>query len=248
MRERALAWEGCLNVRDLGGHPTEDGGETLWDRVIRADSVHSLTDQGWEALAADGVATIVDLRSHGERADDPPRDLDLDVVHVPLLAEEGDPVYRKIDAVAKTAVEGAHATRLFYLEVLRRWNTRFAEAISAVAAAQPGAVVVHCAVGKDRTGLISALLLRVAGVSIRDIADDYALSSPNLEPRWRPWVDEAADEPQREHRLRMVASPARSMLGVIDALEAEHGSIAEYLRSAGLDATTVASARARLRG
>ena len=248
MRERTLAWEGCLNVRDLGGHPTEDGGETLWDRVIRADSVHSLTDKGWEALPAHGVATVVDLRSHGERADDPPRDLELDVVHVPLLAEEGDPVYRKIDAVAKTAVDGADATRLFYLEVLRRWNERFAAAIEAVAAARPGAVVVHCAVGKDRTGLISALLLRVAGVPISDIADDYALSSPNLESRWRPWVDEASDEPERAQRLRLVASPAGSMLGVLDALEAEHGSIAEYLRSAGLDETTVASARARLRG
>ena len=85
-------------------------------------------------------------------------------------------------------------------------------------------------------------------MSISDIADDYALSSPNLESRWRPWVDEAADEPEREHRLRMVASPAWSMLGVLDALEAEHGSIAEYLRSAGLDEPTVASARARLRG
>ena len=248
MRERGLAWDGCLNVRDLGGHPTEDGDETRWGRVIRADSVHSLSDSGWKSLASHGVATVVDLRTHGERADDPPRELDLAVVHVSLMAEEGDSVYRKIDALASSAVDGSDATRLFYLEVLRRWDGRFAAAVAAVADARPGAVVVHCAVGKDRTGLVTALLLRLAGVPIRDIADDYALSSPNLESRWRPWVDEAADEPERAHRLRMVASPAAAMLGVLAALEDEHGSVADYLRSAGLDEAGVASARARLRG
>lgn len=248
MQDRALAWEGCLNVRDLGGHPTEDGAETLWGRVIRADSVRSLTDAGWAALKAHGVSTVVDLRSHGELADDPPRELELDVVHVPVLAEEGDPVWREIDLAKAPAADGVDQTRRFYLELLRRWDDRFATAIAAVAEAPAGGVVVHCKVGKDRTGIVAGLLLRLAGVSREDVAADYALSSPNLEAQALPWVEEGRDELERARRLRIVASPAGSMRGVLEAIEGEHGSVAAFLRAGGLDEATVAAARSRLRG
>jgi len=248
MRERALAWDGCLNVRDLGGLTTEDGEETRWGSVIRADSVRSLTDVGWKELAAHGVATVVDLRSHGELADDPPRELGLGVVHVPLYAEEGDPVWREIDQVKLPATDGVDQTRRFYLETLRRWDDRFAAAIAAVAEARAGGVVVHCKVGKDRTGLVAALLLRLAGVSITTVAADYALSSSNLETQALPWVEEASDELERARRLRIVASPAGAMSGVLEAIEVEHGSVAGFLCSAGLEEATVAAARSRLRG
>lgn len=248
MQDRALAWQGCLNVRDLGGHPTEDGGETVWGRVIRADSVRSLSDAGWAALTAHGVSTVVDLRSHGELADDPPRELDLDLVHVPVLAEEGDPVRREIDTAKERATDGVDQTRRFYLELLRRWDDRFAVAIAAVAKARAGGVVVHCKVGKDRTGIVAALLLRLAGVSREDVAADYALSSPNLEAQALLWVEEARDELERARRLRIVASPAGAMRGVLEAIEGEHGSVAAFLRRGGLDETTVAAARSRLRG
>ncbi|HEY6017128.1 MAG TPA: tyrosine-protein phosphatase, partial [Gaiellaceae bacterium] len=82
---RVLAWDGCVNVRDLGGLPLEDGGETAYRVVVRSDSVRTLTDAGWEALAAYGVERVVDLRFEEELAEDPPRELDVEVVHVPLL-------------------------------------------------------------------------------------------------------------------------------------------------------------------
>lgn len=248
MQDRTLAWDGCLNVRDLGGHPTEDGAETLWGSVIRADSVRSLTDAGWAALTAHGVSTVVDLRSHGELADDPPRELELDVVHVPVLAEEGDPVWREIDTAKQWATDGDDQTRRFYLELLRRWNDRFAAAIAAVSEARAGGVVVHCKVGKDRTGIVAALLLRLAGVSREDVAADYGLSAPRLEAQALPWVEEARDELERARRLRIVASPAGAMSGVLEAIEAEHGSVARFLRAGGLDEASVAAAGSRLRG
>src|SRR5262249_24471543 len=75
LHRRELAWDGCLNVRDLGGHPTDDGGETRYGAVVRADSVRQLSDAGWAALVEYGVDTIVDLRMDQELAADPPADL-----------------------------------------------------------------------------------------------------------------------------------------------------------------------------
>jgi protein-tyrosine phosphatase len=244
VRERRLVWDGCLNIRDLGGHPTEDGCSTRWGSVIRADSVRALTDSGWDALVAHGVRTIVDLRSHGELAADPPRDAPVDVVHVSVLPEQHDPVWAELDLAADDV---ALEKQRFYVEALRRWGDRFAEAIATVAHAPDAPVVVHCQVGKDRTGLVAALLLRLAGVPAGNVAADYALSAENLAPQSRPWVDEAADEVERERRSRLVATPAASMLGVLAAIESEHGSAAGFLRAHGLSTETVARARARLR-
>ncbi len=243
-RTRTLAWDGCLNVRDLGGHLTEDGGSTRWGSVIRSDSVQALTDAGWDSLVAHGVHTIVDLRSHGELAADPPRDAPVDVVHLSVLPEQDDPVWAELE-VAGVDVE--QEKEFFYVEWLRRWGDRFAAAIAAVAEARDGPVVVHCQVGKDRTGLVSVLLLRLAGVSAEDVADDYALSAPNLEPQSRPWVAEAPDDVERQRRERLVATPAASMLGVLAAVDREHGSAAGFLRAHGLSDETIARARARLR-
>ncbi len=244
MRERTLAWDGCLNVRDLGGHPTEDGGETRFGSVIRADSVHTLTDAGWDALVAHGVRTIVDLRSHGELEADAPRDVPVDVVHVPVLPEHGDPVWDELDVSAEDEVS---EKRLFYVESLRRWGDRFAAAVAAVAHAPEAPVVFHCQAGKDRTGILAALLLRLAGVSREDAAADYALSAANLEPHWRRWWDETADPEELVRRKRMLATPAAAMLAVLADVEAEHGSAAGFLRAHGLSDETVSRARARLR-
>jgi protein-tyrosine phosphatase len=242
---RDLAWDGCLNVRDLGGHRTEDGVETRWGSVIRADSVRTLTDAGWDSLVAHGVARIVDLRSHGELAADPPRDVPVEVVHVSVMAEHGDPVWEEIEALADADPE--RGPQIFYRESLRRWGDRFAEAVAAVSHAPDAPVVVHCQGGRDRTGLVAALLLRLAGVSREDAAADYALSSSRLEPNWRRWVDEAPDEDERERRLRLSATPAAAMLDTLERLEREHGSAGAFLRAHGLSDETVARARARLR-
>ena len=248
MHDRTLDWEGCLNVRDLGGFATEDGGETRWGSVIRADSVRALTDTGWEALARHGVATVVDLRSHDELAGDPPRALDLDVVHVPVVGEPDDPAWPEIRAGARAAAtEDGEDKSAFYLQIVRRWSEGFAAAIAATAVARPGGVVIHCHSGKDRTGLVVAFLLRLAAVPAEAVAQDYALSAGNLVVPMGAWIDEADDDDERSRRQRMAASPAGAMRRVLEALEDEHGSVAGFLRAAGLDEPTVDAARARLR-
>src|ERR687887_569077 len=123
MATRELVWDGCLNVRDLGGHRTSDSRETRFSAVVRADSVRRLTDEGWEALLDYGIRTIVDLRFHEELEADPPRDLPVELVHVPVFPAPGDPLWRRIDRMEKGTG---------YLLLLEKGRSQFAEAVAAV--------------------------------------------------------------------------------------------------------------------
>jgi hypothetical protein len=246
--ERRLEWEGCLNVRDLGGHPTEDGGETRVGAVVRADSVRRLTDSGWSSLVEYGIRRIVDLRLASELEEDAPGDVPVEVVHVSFL--EDLPLDRQIEIFQRwvDAPDDVTATRDGYLEMLDMYRPNVAAAVSAVAGAPEGGVLIHCMGGKDRTGLVAALLLRLAGVPVADIAADYGLSSENIKPLWQQWVDDAGDENEQELRRRLSASPADAMTQVLETLEREHGSVEAYLLDAGLSPEDVESARRRLRG
>jgi protein-tyrosine phosphatase len=244
--ERTLIWDGCVNVRDLGGHATEDGRTTRFGAVVRADSVRTLTDAGWDALLAYGVSRIVDLRLHSELALDPPRELSVEVVHVPLMHEIDDEEWVEIDAIGDAQPDAAASTRAVYLEFLERRRPQFAQAFAAVAGAPEGTVVVHCHSGKDRTGLVVALLLRAVGVDIETIAADYALSGPNLREQLVTWVAAADDDVERERRRRIGSAPAEAMVAVLEELERRYGSVREYLHAAGVQAETLDRATARL--
>jgi protein tyrosine/serine phosphatase len=245
--ERRLDWEGCLNVRDLGGHPTEDAGETRMGVVVRADSVRRLTEAGWQSLVDYGIRRILDLRLESELEEDPPGDLPVEVVHVSFL--EDVPLERQIEIFQRwiDAPDDVTATRDGYLEMLVEYRGNVAAAISAVAGAPEGGVLVHCMGGKDRTGLVAALLLRLAGVSVADIAADYGLSAENIKPLWQVWVEDAGDENERELRRRLSASPAEAMAQVLETLERERGSVREYLLDAGASDKDLDHVVARLR-
>ncbi len=248
MTERRLDWEGCLNVRDLGGHPTEDGGETRMGAVVRADSVRRLTDAGWQSLVEYGIRRIVDLRLASELEEDAPGEVPVEVVHVSFL--EDVPLDRQIEIFQRwiDAPDDVSATRDGYLEMLDSYRKNVAAAVAAVAGAPDGGVLIHCMGGKDRTGLVAALLLRLVGVPVADIAADYGLSAENIKPFWQQWVEDAGDENERELRRRLSASPAEAMAQVLEALEREHGSAEGYLRGAGVTAHDIESARSRLLG
>jgi protein tyrosine/serine phosphatase len=247
-RSRDLDWDGCLNVRDLGGHRTEDGVETRYGAIVRADSIRLLTDAGWAAAVDYGVRTVVDLRMDVELAADPPAELPVDVVHVPFFQDENEQAFAEVEAAAAAAPDYATATREVYLVFLERFRENVAAAISAVARAPEGAVVVHCMGGKDRTGLLTALLLHVAGVDDEQIAADYALSEERLQPRHEAWLAEAGTEAERERIRRIAATPAESMVGVLDELKRRYGSVEAYLRGGGLSDDDLRLARERLRG
>ena len=247
MKTETLAWEGCLNVRDLGGHPTAGGGTTRAGSIVRADSIRNLSDGGWKALVDHGIATIVDLRFHEELEADPPAELPVEVVHISLLGEL-DPEYgSELDALAAAAGDEVAGTREVYLEFLERNRANFGHVFRAIAAAPEGGIVVHCAGGKDRTGLVVALLLSLAGVPEEDVAADYALSERNLAARSAEWIAAAEDEADRERRRRISLCPPESMLGVLRELGRRYGSVAGFLRAAGVGEDELERVRARLR-
>lgn len=245
-RNRDLAWDGLLNARDLGGHPTEDGDETRWGSIVRADSVRQLSEEGWRAVVDYGVRTVVDLRSEEELAADPPAELPVDAVHVSFFDDRPD-VFEQVEEASAGAATHAEATRDVYLIFLEHFRANVAAAIRAVAQAPDGGVVVHCHGGKDRTGLVSAFLLRLAGVSIEDIATDYSLSEERLRTRHEEWFAQAADEAELERLHRISKTPASAMVDVLEELERRYGSIAGYLRAGGATDEELQRARARLR-
>jgi protein-tyrosine phosphatase len=245
--ERRLLWDGCLNVRDLGGHQTEDGGETRYRAVVRADSVRQLTDAGWSALVGYGIRTIVDLRRQSELDEDPPDELRVKVVHVPFVTDSEEERQLVVAERWLAAPDEASAVRDGYLEMLDTYCANVAAAVAVVGRAPEGGVLVHCLGGKDRTGLVAALLLRLAGVGIADIAADYGVSAEYLRPMLDGWIAGAGDAGEREFRRRLSASPPEAMAHVLEELERRHGSVAAYLLSCGASEADLERARARLR-
>jgi len=246
---RTLTWDGCVNVRDLGGIPLEGGGTTRFGAVIRSDNIRGLTEDGWRALRRHGVARIVDLRWPEELAQDPPRELDVEVVHVsvigPSLAESRD-YLRTLDDHVDSVDDVADHYAWSYVEFLERNRGRFGLALGAIADAE-GPVVIHCMGGKDRTGLVAALLLRLAGAALDEIGRDYSLSGPNLAATLESWLADAPNERERRRREKLSGTPAIAMARVIAEIEGRHGSVAGYLEAAGLRTEQVERLRERLR-
>jgi protein-tyrosine phosphatase len=238
---RLLAWEGCLNARDLGGYQTEDGHETRWGAVVRSDSPAALTEAGRAALADYGVRAIVDLRLPTELADHPnpfaePGDHGIVYTNVSFI----DPAAAPPDAVSTLAED--------YLQMLDRYRQGVAEAMAAIARAPEGVVVIHCAAGKDRTGLISALLLGLVGVPAETIAADYAMTAELLWPREQAWLEglDPEERAEREAMLARYAPTAEVMLAVLEGLGERFGGVEPYLLATGLGTDDLDRLRERL--
>ncbi|GAA2054933.1 hypothetical protein GCM10009820_14450 [Leifsonia soli] len=171
---RNLDWDGLPNVRDLGGLPTRlsDTGTTVMGRVARGPRRELLTSAGWLAASRWGLRSVVDLRSAGESG---PRDADPEAVPPEgvtiTLAPTEDQTHPEFRDVCLPILDSPE----YWQHNVRILPGLIRETLEAIAASQPG-VLIHCAAGRDRTGMISALLLANAGVSIDGIVADYAES------------------------------------------------------------------------
>jgi protein-tyrosine phosphatase len=216
-RDRVLVWDGCVNVRDLGGLPLEGGGETRYGVIVRADSIRTLTREGWQALLDYGVRSAIDLRAADELAADDPRiEAPIPVVHAPLAPSNLD----------------WPSMRDGYQGLLESARQQFVESIRLLSGAETP-VVVHCQGGRDRTGLVVALALALAGVDYETIAADHALSDES----WAPYLDafyaEAETESERERRRRITAPAGRTMAEILEELGRRYGGVRRYLTDGG---------------
>ena len=225
MKKRALGWEGCSNVRDLGGLRTGGGHKTRWKAIVRSDSPARLSAAGWSALYGYGIRTIITLRTHGMTEDELNfKSRYADIATVQVAIED----VTDTEFVQQWAASGLWSTPLYYQDALRRWPERHAAAISAIAQARAGGVLFHCIRGNDRTGIIALLLLALAGVTSDDIIADYELSP----------------DPERDELLRGEHSSVReAILGALAGLD-----IDSYLRMGGVSQDDLAAVRKRLLG
>ena len=217
--------------------------------VVRADNVRRLTAAGWQAAFDHGVRRVVDLRFENEVPGERDARGDFEVVVVPLRRGHNPEAARAFEQALLAADDVAPVFAAGYIRTLEDLPERVGRAVAAVAdtPARDG-VVVHCFAGKDRTGIVSALLLSLVGVPDELIADDYAASDPGVEALSTPWFEAARDETELEIRRRVSTSPRATMLDVLAWVHESAGGPDEYLRSAGVTDAQLCTLRARLGG
>jgi protein-tyrosine phosphatase len=235
--DRRIKLPGTVNLRDVGGYPAAGGRTLRWRTLLRSDALHRLDDSGREALAGLGLRTVVDLRTDSEvRA--APSLLDgtgAQTFHVPMF-----------DAAAIGGLPPELAA--VYQYMIDECGGAIAAAIGRLCGdgALPG--LVHCTAGKDRTGLVVALVLEVTGVPDEIIAADYAMSESYL----------GTGAASAISRIRAISGVGRWLdLGALGAspqvihdalarIRARSGSVADYLLGNGLTAADLGSLRASL--
>ena len=240
MPSRTLDFEGCVNFRDLGGYRTADGRTVAWRRLFRADGLNKLTPADRAQLRDLGLSTVIDLRTTDEaaqRGSFPVDEVPVRYVGLPLTdvlpATEDLPAWKEAAYVA---------TR--YGAMVSDGGPVLTEAIRVLASGDSLPAVMHCSAGKDRTGVLSALVLAFLGVPDETIVDDYTLSAAAMErlferlkleypesveavERYAPAVLHVVPETMEEFLASM-----RSGYGSYDELAAALGvaDAVEYLR------------------
>jgi protein-tyrosine phosphatase len=244
---RSLPWDGCFNVRDLGGLETASGGRTRRGAVVRADNMRGLSASGWQAAIDHGVRRLVDLRFEGEGLGEASPPDGVAVVAVSLFGQHDPELARAFDERVRNEDDVAAVFAAGYIDTLENSPDRVATAVAAVADTDHAdGVVIHCLAGKDRTGIVSALLLGVADVPDEVVAADYAQSGPNMEPRFVEWLASAGTAAELEFRRRLVEAPVETMMAVLSWLRNSTGGAAGYLRQAGLTEGQILRLRMRL--
>jgi len=245
---RAVVLDGVHNFRDLGGYPA-DGGTTRWGLVYRADGLGRLTPEDVAVLRDRGLGTVIDLRTDAELAERGRFPVDLHDVtfhHLPVL----DRTWQATDV---PDVENAHDFLMWaYRDMLRVGAPKIADALHIIADPEVTPVVFHCAAGKDRTGLVAAMLLAVLGVPDDYIAADYGRTEEGMRKMRAAWAKFAAEQGDAE-RARLSSAPAfyfesppAVMAELLGELRAQFGSVVDYVRSLGVTDDEIAALRRRL--
>jgi protein-tyrosine phosphatase len=235
---RVVEMEGCFNFRDLGGYPTGDGRTVKWQRLFRADGLHRLTGTDLDQLADLGLATVIDLRT-GQELEEVGRISwpapDLAYHHLPMLDVLPD------RTTYPSWVDASYVADR-YVGMLEKGADAMAEALVILADPAAYPAVFHCAAGKDRTGLLAAVVLGLLGVSEEDIISDYALSQEAM-GRMLAWL--RTERPEVRDQIEgsaaaIVAAEPDTMSLFLQQLRQTYGSFASYAESLGVGATVAA--------
>jgi protein-tyrosine phosphatase len=223
---RALNFEGAHNMRDIGGYFTNDGCVTRWGRLLRADSMHGLTRNDQSVLSQYGIGTIVDLRFSSEAQRQPSvyaKSAFVNYTHVPLHEPYADPE-RMIDSLGG-----------YYAFLVDNCQAQIYRVFGLLTQIQAMPAAVHCTAGKDRTGVIIALVLGALQVPDETIVADYALTERVAAPLMRKLRAEAEQAGMSSAwGDKMFGSDPQHMRFFLRHLQDRYGSAAAYLRLIGV--------------
>jgi protein-tyrosine phosphatase len=246
---RRLDWPDCRNTRDLGGLP-RPGGLTRTGVLVRSDNLRSLNTAGQEAMVAYGVTNVIDLRSESEVATSPsPFAASTSPFATVEPAGTQAPTYTHLPLIDDaTMLMLAGASDMFdrYLMMLEHRSAAFSEIFSALARTE-GTAVFHCFAGKDRTGMVAAMSLALAGVDVDSIAADYSETDSQMATRYVEWLAAAAPEHLEDMRDDLRCPPER-IAGVLEHLDKRWGGVEGYLVAAGMPAADLEGLRSKLIG
>jgi len=238
--------DGPANFRDLGGYPTAGGGETRRGRLYRSDSLSYLSDRDVAALRELGVRTVIDLRA-GHEVDEyghGPLAAHVQQLHLPIVDQTREPPAPR--RLIRRAPKFQQLDEI-YAFMLRQYAERFGAVLHVIADPANHPLVFHCAAGKDRTGLVAALVLSLCDVPDDVIVSDFAFTEsrmPEIIARHTARAEEASSD--AEVAAQQYGAQAATMHVVLQTLRDEFGSVAGYVRAAGVNDDEIDALRAAL--
>jgi protein-tyrosine phosphatase len=243
--ERRVSFAGITNLRDLGGYATAGGGTTRWGTVFRADALHKLTDADLEVFRRLGVRTVYDLRGPIERTDFPGP---VESVHLPIVGRPPDAV-PPAPPPDMTTADGERMLRDMYVGALEHSASHIGTVLRGVADPALVPVVFHCHGGKDRTGVVAAVLLLALRVDRETVLDDYEATRRYrmIEDQQDSLANMLAAGVSPEAAAGVLGTPRWAMAAAVDAIDDVYDGIDAYLTGpAGLSAAEVAALRTEL--
>jgi protein-tyrosine phosphatase len=228
---RKLTFAGCVNFRDLGGYRAADGRSIRWRQLFRADGLTRLDEDDCAQLADIGLATVIDLRTDGEveQRGRFPADFDVEYHHLPLT-----------DVLPPTEDLSRYDEPAFvtsrYEQLFSEGSRSLARAVSLLAEPAALPAVFHCSAGKDRTGILAALILGFLGVPNDVIVEDYALSAQAMVALLERLKIEYADAVAEIERYApaVVSAAPETMSAFLDSLQHKHGSFEQLAVTLGV--------------
>ncbi|HRN18270.1 MAG: tyrosine-protein phosphatase [Trueperaceae bacterium] len=238
---RFLTLDGTLNTRDLGGLPVTGDGVTNFGVFFRSDIPMQLGEADFERLSSMGLKTVIDLRQPQELERDPNS-----LASRAGIDYQNVEIWGHIDAGAQP--EDPYDITAFYLRALDHAGGAFVRVMTLLADS-PGAALYHCTAGKDRTGLVSALLLEAVGVDRQSIIDDFALTHDRIDPLRQRLLDDAERHGIARHDFERLLGATPDLIGpALDHLDSVFGGAVAYLRSNGLPDDVLERLRHKLTG
>lgn len=243
--ERRVPFAGISNLRDLGGYPTASGGTTRWGTVFRADALHKLTTSDLELFRGLGAQTVYDLRGDAERTEFPGP---VESLHVPIVGRPPG-VTPQAPPSDMTTHDGELILRDMYVGILEHSADQLAKILRGLAGEVTLPAVFHCHGGKDRTGVVAAVLLRSLGVDRETVLDDYEATRRyrTIDHQQDSLANILAQGVSPEAAAGVLGAPRWAMEAALDAIDGAYGGIEEYVTTTvGLSTTVLAALRDRV--